>query len=108
MGFLDFLKTKDINSFVEEFQNTKGAVLLDVRTPQEVREAKIPGSINIPLDEIATVTDKIPDKSTPLFVHCHSGARSGQAVAFLKKIGYENVTNIGGIMNYTGDIERRV
>lgn len=106
MGLFDFFTKNDINHYVDEFSKTKGAVLLDVRTEEENKEMRIPGSINIPLNKIATVPDQIPDKGTPLYVHCHSGSRSGQAVSFLKRLGYTNVYNIGGIANYTGKTER--
>ncbi len=102
MKLLNFLKQEDINSKIEEYKNTDGAVLLDVRTPQEVSAERIEGSINIPLDSIDLVETEIPDKKTPLFVHCRSGVRSARAVTYLKQIGYENVINIGGIADYTG------
>lgn len=41
----------------------------------------------------------------PLFVYCHSGARSGQAVRLLARMGYTNIKNIGGIAAYTGKVE---
>ena len=52
MGFFDFLKQPDINKGVMEYRNTDGAVLLDVRTPQEYREGHIPGSKNVPLQQL--------------------------------------------------------
>ncbi len=106
MGIIDFLKSKDINAGVKDFLNTENAVLLDVRTPEEYREVRIPKSINIPLDDLNKIITVIPKKSTPLFIHCHSGGRSGQAVVILKKMGYTNIRNIGGIMNYSGKKER--
>jgi phage shock protein E len=54
------------------------------------------------LDRISTV--KYP-KTKPLFVYCQSGARSSQACSWLKQQGYEQVTNIGGIMGYRGSLE---
>ncbi len=104
MGFLDFMKGPDIGQGVAEYTSTSGAVLLDVRTSQEYQEGHIPGSINIPLQRISG--DVIPaKKDTPLFVYCHSGARSSQAVRTLTKIGYTSVKNIGGIAAYTGKVE---
>lgn len=106
MGFFDLFKSIDINDGLRKMQSTDGAVLLDVRTREEYVEAHIPGSLNIPLDELQTVKNKIPDNSTPLFVHCLSGGRSRQAVHFLKHLGYMDVTDIGGIHNYRGKTEK--
>ena len=106
MGFFDFLKGPDIGEGVREYNATPGAVLLDVRTPEEYREGHIPGSKNVPLQSIDKVAGMIDNKSTPIFVHCLSGARSRQAAAILKQMGYTNVKNIGGISAYAGKVER--
>ena len=104
MGLFSFLLGQDINAGVAEYQSTEGAVLLDVRTPDEYRGGHIEGSVNLPLDRIGTIENVVKDKETALFVHCLSGARSGQAVSQLKRMGYTNVTNIGGISNYRGKV----
>ena len=106
MGFFDFLKQPDINKGVMEYRNTNGAVLLDVRTPQEYREGHIPGSENVPLQTIDKIGSVADNKNIPLFVYCHSGGRSRQAVAMLQHMGYTNVQNIGGIVGYSGKVER--
>ena len=106
MGFFDFLKQPDINKGVMEYRNTDGAVLLDVRTPQEYREGHIPGSKNVPLQTIDKVDAVVENKDTALYVYCHSGARSRQAVSYLQHMGYTNVNNIGGITAYQGKVER--
>ena len=100
MGFFNFFKRPDINAGVEKFRQTKGAVLIDVRTKEEYAERKIEDSINLPLQEIEKITSVVPDKSTPVFLHCRSGKRSGKAEKILKKMGYVSVENIGGIINY--------
>jgi rhodanese-related sulfurtransferase len=46
------------------------------------------------------------NKDTHLFVYCHSGSRSRQAVSLLQHMGYSNVQNIGGIAAYRGKVER--
>lgn len=106
MGFFDFFKSIDINSGLEQYRNTDGAVLVDVRTGEEYAEGHIPSSINIPLSNLNSISYKIEDKDTPLFVHCLSGGRSAQAVSILKRNGYSDVTDIGGINGYHGKIER--
>lgn len=106
MGFFDFLRSPDIDQGVREFRETPGAVLLDVRTPQEYGAGHIPGSQNIPLQSIDKVDAFIASKDTPLFIYCHSGARSSRAVRALTRMGYANVKNIGGIAAYPGEVER--
>ena len=106
MGFFDFLKSPDINQGVEEFRETPSSMLLDVRTPQEYQSGHISGSINVPLQTLGGGDILPANRDTPLFVYCHSGARSGQAVRMLVRMGYVNTKNIGGIAAYTGKVER--
>ena len=79
MAFFDFLKKIDINEGVRLCSETEGAVLLDVREADEYNNRHIPNAVNLPLSMIRTAEKTIPDKNTPLFVYCLSGARSGQA-----------------------------
>ncbi len=106
MGIFDFLKGTNINDEVKRFKETEGAILLDVRTREEYGQGRIPGSINIPVQEMKKAESLLPEKETPLFVYCLSGGRSGQAVSMLKSMGYRNVNNIGGISGYKGLIEK--
>jgi rhodanese-related sulfurtransferase len=105
MGIFDFFKQPDINQGVQEYKNAAGAVLLDVRTPQEYREGHIPGSQNVPLQQLDKVEEVTENKDTVLYVYCRSGARSRQAVSLLQAMGYTNVHNIGGIAAYSGKVE---
>lgn len=100
---LDLFTGRDINKGVAEWKNTKGAVLLDVRTKEEYADYHISGSVNIPLDRLDTIHGNIPDKTIPLFVHCLSGGRSASAAAYLKRNGYSRVYDIGGIRSYRGE-----
>ena len=106
MGFFNLFKQNDINQGVKDYHNIPGAVLLDVRTPQEYREGHIPESKNLPLQTIDKVDSIVENKDTVLYVYCHSGARSRQAASLLQYMGYSNVTNIGGIAAYSGKVER--
>ena len=105
MGIFDFLKQPDINKCVQEYESAADAVLLDVRTPQEYREGHIPGSQNVPLQQLDKVEEVAENMDTALYVYCRSGARSRQAVSLLKAMGYTNVHNIGGIAAYHGKVE---
>ena len=106
MGFFDFLKQPDINKGVMAYRDTDGAVLLDVRAPQEYREGHIPGSKNVPLQQLDKISSVADNKNVPLFVYCYSGGRSRQAASMLQHMGYTNVQNIGGITAYQGKVER--
>lgn len=106
MGFFDFFKQADINQGIEEYKATADAVLVDVRTHQEYREGHIPGSKNVPLQQLDKVSGVVKNKNIPLFVYCHSGSRSRQAAHMLQHMGYTNVNNIGGIAVYSGKVEK--
>lgn len=105
MGLFDLFRGKDIDSGVEQYRNTKGAVLLDVRTPAEYSEGHIPSAVNLPLQNIEEAERLLPDKAVPVYVYCYSGARSSQASAQLKRMAYSDVVNIGGISAYSGPRE---
>ena len=77
-------------------------ILIDVREEYEYNEGHIPGSINIPLGSISTI-DYEKDKT--IIVYCRSGNRSNQAAIKLKNMGY-NVKDMGGIVDWTYDIEK--
>ena len=106
MGFFDFLRQPDVNQGVKEYKNTTGAVLLDVRTPEEYSEGHIPESKNVPLQTLDKVEAVVENKDTELFVYCYSGARSRQAAMILGQMGYTKINNIGGISSYRGKVER--
>ena len=105
MGFFDLFRQPDINQGVEEYRAVPQAILLDVRTPEEYGGGHVPGSRNLPLQQIEKITAIAEKKETPLFVYCQSGARSRQAVSLLQRMGYENVNNIGGMSAYRGKAE---
>lgn len=104
MGLFNFFRNTDINAGVAEYETNDSAVLLDVRTTEEYRDGHIEGSVNVPLDRISSIPNTVKDKNTPLYVHCLSGSRSGQAVSYLKQMGYTNAKNIGGISSYRGKV----
>ena len=75
-----------------------GAVLVDVRGRDEFATAHIPGSINIPLDELPARLSDVPN--TTVYLLCGSGKRSGQAAALLAGRGHDVVNVAGGITEW--------
>lgn len=75
--------------------------LLDVRTPEEFREAHIPGAVLLPVDEVGDKAEgKLPDKGALIIVYCRSGSRSAMAARRLNALGYTSIRDLGGIMNW--------
>jgi phage shock protein E len=74
----------------------EGALIVDVRTPEEFGAGHLPGAVNIPLGELRSeVPRRVPDKDKVLLLHCRSGARSGIGKQQLQGMGYANVHNLG-------------
>lgn len=106
-GYLFFIaRSVDINDELEEAGNTAGSVIIDVRDSDEYARGHIPGSINIPAEDIETIRTVVPDKNTPIFSYCLRGSRSSRAVKALKAMGYTHVINMGGINKYKGEQEK--
>ena len=106
MGIFDLLNGPDINDGLKEYQAEEKAVLLDAREKDEYADGHIKGSINIPLSRFMDAETLFEDKSIPTYTYCHSGARSKRMVMGLTKLGFKNVVNIGGIMDYKGIFEK--
>jgi phage shock protein E len=71
-----------------------GAILIDVRTPQEYADSRLKGTVNIPLDRLKTQLGQLKNKKH-IVVFCRSGFRSSQAKALLEANGFTNVINAG-------------
>ena len=79
----------------------KDFILLDVRTAEEYKSQRIEGAILIPDNEIRNRVEKeIPDKNKIILVYCRSGRRSGNAAKILTNLGYKNIYDFGGIVNW--------
>ena len=79
---------------LKQFQND-GAIIVDVRSPQEYQEGHIIGAISIPEYEIKREAgNKLKNKNDTIVVYCSSGGRSKKAQKVLKKLGYQNVYNL--------------
>ena len=73
----------------------RGAIVIDVRTPQEFDQGKVPESINIPVDRITANAERIKNMNRPVIFCCASGARSNTAATIMKQKGMKEVYNGG-------------
>lgn len=91
----------------KQLEADNNAVVLDVRTQDEVDEGIIPNAINIDIHKgqgFIYELEKL-DKTKNYYVYCRSGARSGQACGIMNQLDFKNAYNlVGGIMGWQGDI----
>ncbi|MBQ2241620.1 MAG: rhodanese-like domain-containing protein [Clostridia bacterium] len=81
-----------------------GYIILDVRRPDEYAAGHIPNAINVPNESIGTdEISELPDKDQLIMVYCRSGRRSKEASEKLVKLGYTNIVEFGGILDWKGE-----
>ena len=102
MSIFDYFRKADINAGLTDYRQTKGAMLVDVRTVEEYRGGHIPSAHNFPVENMKDIARLIPKKDTPVYLYCQSGRRAVRARDKMKSMGYTNVQAIGGIEGYRG------
>ncbi|MDO4975707.1 MAG: rhodanese-like domain-containing protein [Eubacteriales bacterium] len=89
------------------FENEGDYIILDVRRADEYAEGHIPNAINIANEEIGGQEPaELKDKNQTIYAYCRSGRRSQEAAGKLAALGYTNIIECGGILDWTGDIEQ--
>lgn len=82
-------------------------ILVDVRTKSEYETGHIPGAILIPNEEIKSTRPKeLPNLDTKIIIYCRSGRRSAVAAKKLSSMGYKNILDMGGILDWPYEIEK--
>ncbi len=80
-------------------------IILDVRTEEEFDSGHISGAVLIPDTEISTKAEEIlTNQAAPILIYCRSGRRSALAAKTLQELGYENLYDFGGIIDWPYDI----
>ena len=77
-----------------------GALILDVRTEEEFAQKHLDGARNIPVQQLVQRLSEVGPPTTPVVVHCLSGKRSAAAAELLRKAGFKEVFDLGGISNW--------
>ena len=90
---------------VDIMEQESNYIILDVRRPDEFSEGHIPNAINVPNENIGnTEISELPNKEQLILVYCRSGRRSKEASQKLVKLGYTNIVEFGGIIDWKGEI----
>ena len=98
---ISMAEAKEIMSTEKEY------ILLDARTHEEYADGHIPGAICVPNETVGVKQPvELPDKEKKSLVYCRSGNRSKQAATKLDAMGYSNIVEFGGIMDWDGEIEK--
>ncbi len=79
----------------------KNYVVVDIRSCEEFKSNHFNGAINVPLIRLESITKIVHYRNTYILVYCSSGLLSEDATKRLRKMGYKNAYNMGGIYNYT-------
>lgn len=75
--------------------------IVDVRTPEEFEAEHIPDAVNVPNETIGSeIPEVLPDKDAVLIVYCRTGVRSKESSDKLAELGYQNIYDIGGIVDW--------
>ena len=89
---------------VAMMEQETGYIILDVRRPDEYAAGRIPNAINVPNETIGTAEiPELPNKDQLIMVYCRSGRRSKEASEKLVKLGYTNIVEFGGILDWKGE-----
>ena len=89
---------------VTMMEQETGYIILDVRRPDEYAAGHIPNAINVANESIGTSEiAELPDKNQLILVYCRSGRRSKEAAEKLVKLGYTNIVEFGGIIDWKGE-----
>lgn len=102
-GLFKSKPTVSVEDLKEMINN--GAIIIDVRTPQEFNGGNLKGAINIPVQVIGSKIDEIKNlnKNNKVILYCKSGGRAGTAESILQKNGIESI-NIGGYSSWAADL----
>jgi rhodanese-related sulfurtransferase len=98
-------KQISVEEAVKIMNKESGYIILDVRRPDEFAAGHIPNAINVP-NEIIGSSDipELPNKEQLILVYCRSGRRSKEAAEKLVALGYTNIVEFGGILDWNGEI----
>lgn len=91
----------------EAMDSGQNPVIVDVREPFEFAQSHIPGAINLPLGELSELAKtRLPDKDALIYLYCRSGSRSAFGAREMVALGYTNLYDLGGIIDWPYEVAR--
>lgn len=101
-------KMVSMSEGIEIAKNNPDAIIVDVRHDDEYKAGHIPGAVLLTMETITeeTAAKVLPDKNQMILIYCRSGRRSKIAAQTLLELGYTNLIEFGGILDYKGKVEK--
>ena len=96
-----YMKRPDLSPALARELLSKGALLVDVRSPSEFSSGHIAGAKNIPVNTLAGRSGELGGKDRPVILYCASGTRSAMAKRTLRASGFSSVHNLGAMSNWS-------
>lgn len=91
----------------QRFESEEQVNILDVRSEAEYEQGHIPGALLLPLDQLEDeIANCFPNKETRIYVYCRSGVRSKIAARLLDQMGYQQIYEFGGILDWPFEVVR--
>ena len=95
---------EEVNGIIENFENLEHVYIIDVREEDEYESGHLINSYNIPLSRLDDIENENISKDSKIIIYCRSGNRSKTAQEKLNSMGYTNVYDMGGIVNWPYDV----
>jgi phage shock protein E len=100
VGYLLVLRRGDLSSSEARALVASGALLVDVRSPGEFAAGHIDGAVNVPVDQISNLLERLGSMDRTVIVYCRSGARSSRSARVLREAGFEKVRDLGAMARW--------
>lgn len=95
----------DVNTIIDDYNELENVYIIDVREEDEYDDGHLINAYNIPLSRLDSIKNEDISIDSKIIVYCRSGNRSKSAQDMLNEMGYTNVYDMGGIMNWPYDVE---
>ena len=95
----------DVNTIIDDYNELENVYIIDVREEDEYDDGHLINAYNIPLSRLVSIINENISIDSKIIVYCRSGNRSKSAQDMLNEMGYTNVYDMGGIMNWPYDVE---